>query len=398
MNTAIFDTAVQDFIIEHSEKKTDLSKLILAGSPFKNISIQELAQQIQSRIKAKHKLPTWYQKKNIYYPPTLNLEQTSSEVTAAYKSSLISGEHLIDLTGGFGIDDYYFSKSFNTVIHCELNTDLSSIVKQNLAPLEIFNITTVSGDSLETLQQQKTVDWIFIDPSRRHEAKGKVFFLEDCLPNVPANLEVYYSHSKNIMIKTSPLLDLDAGIKSLNGVKEIHCIAVKNEVKELLWILEKEYEGNTLIKTVNLISDTKKEEFSFTRNDATQNTQITYTLPQQYLYEPNAAILKSGGFLNVAKQLGIPKLHPHSHLYTSHELSSFPGRTFIIESYLPYQKSALKKLNITKANITTRNFPESVAQLRKKFKIKDGGSLYIFFTTDYQNNKIVIICNKSTQI
>ncbi|MDY8138426.1 THUMP-like domain-containing protein [Aquimarina sp. 2201CG5-10] len=392
MNKRILHKEVQDFIFEKSNKKVDPHKLALSGSPFKEITPQELAQQVNGRIKAEHKLKSWFSQRDIYYPPTINLEQTSSETTALYKSNLVSGKVLIDLTGGLGIDDYFFSKKTQKVIHCELNSELSDIAKHNFTVLTINNIETHSGDGLTLLKDQNTVDWIYIDPSRRNESKGKVFFLEDCLPDVPKHLDFLFSKSGNIMIKTSPLLDIQAGIKSLKKIKEIHVIAVNNEVKELLWILDSSYVGNITIKTANITKD-NTQGFTFLLKDETIHI-ANLGLPKKYLYEPNAAILKSGGFSSISKHFDLDKLHLHSHLYTSDNEIDFPGRKFEIITVFPYQKKVLAKTGITKANITTRNFPESVAGIRKKFKIKDGGDHYLFFTTDCKQNKVVIQCKK----
>ncbi|SHI32187.1 class I SAM-dependent methyltransferase [Aquimarina spongiae] len=392
MNPHILHTDVQEYIIQNSDQPINVNKLILAGSPFSNVTVQELAQQIIGRSKAKQKLPTWFSCTNIYYPPGLNLEQTSSEITARYKSQQIHGHTLIDLTGGFGIDDYFFTKVFKKVIHCEMNEELSTIASHNFGILQTDNVKSLCGDGIEILKGLDTVDWIYIDPSRRHESKGKVFFLEDCLPNVPEHLDFLLSKSTNILIKTSPLLDISSGIKSLKNIKEIHVVAVENEVKELLWFIEKGYENELEIKTVNL-QKKGNQEFDFIFFEESQLT-LNLSEPKKYLYEPNAAIMKSGGFTSVSNHLSAPKLHRNSHLYTSDELITFPGRRFEIIASFPYQKKILAKTNINKANITTRNFQESVSVLRKKFKIKDGGQDYLFFTTDCNDQKIVLQCKK----
>lgn len=392
MNIKILDEKVQEFITQKSDSTSNISALVLSGSPFDGISAQELAQQVQSKRKAKIKLPTWHSKKEIYYPPTLNLEQTSSETTALYKSNLVSGDSLIDLTGGFGIDDYYFSKRINKVIHCELNTDLSTIATHNFKILGSKNIKTYTGNGLNILKDQSSVDWIYIDPSRRHDIKGKVFFLEDCLPNVPDNLDLLFQKSNNILLKTSPLLDLQIGINALKNIKEIHIVAVNNEVKELLWILNKTNKEDIKIVTINILKS-GNQTFSFIQKEEAEQP-FTIGEPIKYLYEPNSAILKSGGFLSISAAFKIKKLHLHSHLYSSDQIIDFPGRKFEILAVYPYQKKILSKTGISKANITTRNFPESVASLRKKHKIKDGGDIYLFFTTDHSNNKIVIACKK----
>jgi hypothetical protein len=394
LNSLLLHKEVQEFIAEKSDSTLDISTLILSGSPFEGISGKELAQQIQGKRKAKRKLPSWYAKNRIYYPPTLNLEQTSSEITALYKSKLVSGTALIDLTGGFGVDDYFFAKRMAMVIHCELNASLSEIATHNFKILDQKNIQTITGDGLDILKDHGTLDWIYIDPSRRHDSKGKVFFLEDCLPDVPSNLDVLFSKSKNILIKTSPLLDIQIGSNALQNIKEIHVVAVENEVKELIWILDKTYTRDIKIITTN-IQKKVHQQFSFLlKDEAKQSSNLGS--PMTYLYEPNAAILKSGSFQSIATAFELKKLHINSHLYTSDHKIDFPGRRFEIIAVYPYQKKILSKIGITKANITIRNFPESVATLRKKFKIKDGGDNYLFFTTDYDNKKKVILCKKLT--
>lgn len=391
MNTAILNSEVQQFI--RKNLKTDLNSLILKGSPFSDISIQDLAQQIEGKQRAVKKLPLWHQTENIYYPKKINLEQTSSEATTLYKTRLISGESIIDLTGGFGIDCTFFSKHFKHVHHCEMNEELSDIVQYNTKVLNIHNLTTHKGDSLETLKKRnQTYDWVYIDPSRRNDAKGKVFLLNDCLPNVPENIDFLFEYSNNILIKNSPILDITSTINELKFVKEIHIVALQNEVKELLFILEKEYTGAIQIKTVNLLKDTE-HNFNF---EYGKPQQATYSEPKTYLYEPNSSILKSGAFQEISVQYKLDKLHQHTHLYTSIELlENFPGRTFKIDDILSYDKKKLATyIPDKKANITIRNFPETVAQIRKKTKIKDGGNHYLFFTTNIENRKVVLACSK----
>jgi len=390
LNTAILHTEVQDFINENLSR--DLSKLIFKGSPFHGITIQEIAAQIESKKKAQTKLPTWFKKPFIYYPNKLNLEQTSSEITSNYKSQLVSGNHLIDLTGGFGVDTYYFSKKIKKVTHCEINNDLSEIVEHNYKILELDNIETVAEDGLTYLKNQdQFYDWIYVDPSRRSDIKGKVFMLEDCLPNIPENLETLFKFSNHILIKASPMLDLTKAINELEFVKEIHVVAVDNDVKELLFICEKSYKGQIFIKTVNH-KKTSDEYFESTFNASLPSN---YSLPQTYLYEPNSAILKAGLFDEVSNQLKTFKLHNNSHIYTLNKLIKFPGRSFKIIQTMSYNLKELKKsFPFTKANITIRNFPETVAKIRKKTKIKEGGDQYLFFTTDCKDKHIIIHCEK----
>lgn len=391
MNKLILNIDIQEFVNNNLNSNT--ASLLLKGVHFNSVDSKDIIEQIEAKKRSQKKLPTWFNTKNIFYPNKLNIEQTSSETTAEYKSSLISGNSIIDLTGGFGVDCYYFSKQFKTIEHCEIDQNLSKIVKHNYKQLDINNIKTVNTDGLVYLKDSnKIFDWVYIDPSRRHDSKGKVFFLKDCLPNVPEHLELLFQNTKNILIKTSPLLDLSVGISELKHVKTIHIVAVNNEVKELLWVLNKDSESGINIKTINLKKE-NNEVFNFSLENEKQS-QPNYSKPLTYLYEPNSAILKSGAFNSISKKLDVFKLHQHSHLYTNNSIIEFPGRCFKINNVVPYNKKELKKLCIKKANITTRNFPETVQQIRDKFSIKDGGDTYVFFTTNRLNEKIVLIAQK----
>ena len=391
MNKSILNTSVQEFI--NNNLNSNLSDLILKGIPFNTIDSKLIIEQIESKKKCQLKLPTWYNTKQIYYPNKLNIEQTSSEIAAAYKAKLINGNSIIDITGGFGVVCYYFSKQFKEVIHCEIDENLSKIVEYNSAQLNVDSITCFAKDGIKFLENSiKNFDWIFADPSRRHESKGKVIYLKDCIPNIPLHIDTLFRSSNNILIKTSPLLDITVGLNELKFVKEIHIVAIENEVKELLWVLNKNYNSSIVIKTIN-IKKNLSECFNFNlENEAF--SEVEYKEPQNYLYEPNSAILKSGAFKTISKNYNISKLHQHSHLYTSEHFKDFPGRIFKINKIMPYNKQLLKKELMYKANITIRNFPETVQQLRKKFKIAEGGLDYLFFTTNCNNSKIVIFCTK----
>ncbi|MEC4116349.1 class I SAM-dependent methyltransferase [Myroides phaeus] len=383
---------VQQYIQE--QLHSDIKSLAFKKSPFTHIEMSELLTQIESKQKSKDKLPTWYATDNILFPKKLSIEQTSSEECAKYKASLVQGDSLIDLTGGFGIDCYYFAKQVKAVQHCEMQEDLSAIVAHNYAALGVDNITCHCGDSLVHLKENnKQWDYIYVDPARRNSAKEKVFFLSDCTPNVPEHLSDLFTHTNTILIKTSPLLDIHAGISELNHVKAVHIVALNNDVKELLWILEKDYEGEIALVAVNLT----KDEPQLFHTSLTDQAVASFHAPQQYLYEPNSAILKTGKFDAVSQQYKINKLHPHSQLYTSEELVNFPGRSFKIQEVIPFNKQNAKThLSNIKANVTVRNFPLKVEEIRKKWKIKDGGDSYIFFTTNLKNEKIIIICYKTT--
>lgn len=390
MNLAILHSDVQKFI--SANLKTEITKLILKGSPFEKVSVQELANQIIAKQKSEKKLPTWFSTESIYYPTKISIEQTSSEVAAAHKLSLISGDSVIDITGGFGIDAHAFSKQFKKVVHCEINDQLSEIVAHNFKQLNIDNIETFAGDGLQFLKKtSQKFDCVFIDPSRRHDAKGKVFLLKDCLPYIPPKIEFLFTKATQILIKTSPILDISNTIKELKSVVKVQIIAFNNEVKELLFLLEKNPPNTIRVEAINYQKNSL-QQIEFNHQSAAKST---YSPPLTYLYEPNAAILKSGGFHEISHQLKVFKLHQHSHLYTSDQLMDFPGRQFIITQSMPYDKKKIKKfIGQEKANITIRNFPKSVAQIRKETKIKEGGQVFIFFTTNLDNKQIVLFCRK----
>lgn len=389
MDHSILTQVVQDFINQNIS--ANITQLALQKNPFPEAKWTLILQQIAAKQKAATKLPSWFQTPNIYYPSKVSVEQTSSEKTARYKSDLITGKSLLDLSGGFGVDDFYFAKRFQNVTHCEIDTDLSEIVKHNFEQLGVTNIRCVSGNSEAILENLNTsFDWLYVDPSRRNETKGKVFMLKDCLPNVPEQLDFYFRFTSNIMIKTAPILDITAGLSELRNVKAIHIVALENEVKELLWLIEKDWTGNPKITTANLTKDTTAT-FTFEWDSV---AIAEYGEPETYLYEPNAAIMKSGGFDWISAQFKLKKLHPHSHLYTSDNLIEFPGRVFTIDQIIPYNKTEMKRLANQKANITVRNFPDTVENIRKKWKINDGGNCYSFYTTDVNNHKIVLLCSK----
>lgn len=388
----ILSSDLKEFI--NSNLKNDINKLALKKNPFPDYEWSWILNQIQAKQKAEKKLPTWFSNQDVIFPSTLSIEQTSSETLAKFKSGLISGETLIDLTGGFGVDDFYFSKSFKKVVHCEFQEDLSAIVQHNFKVLNVDNIETISGDSISYLEKStEKFDWIYIDPARRDDKKTKVFLLKDCTPNVVELQEFLFEKSDNILIKVAPLLDISSILNELSNVKTIYAIGLHNEVKELLIVLQKGFIDQPELIAVNISNDGTIHQNTFSLND-TADSQLS--LPLNYLYEPFSSYLKIGAYNDIATKFNVNKLHKHSHLYTSNELVDFPGRCFKIEQIIPYNKKDIKFLEHTKCNITTRNFPLKVEEIRKKHKIKDGGDLYAFFTTDLNNDKIVVICKKTT--
>jgi hypothetical protein len=388
LNDQLLKSDVQRFIIENIN--TDVLSVTLGKSPFPGITSQELAQQLNGCKKALKKLPLWHQTPGIYYPPSLNLEQSSSEATARYKAGLVSGEVLVDLTGGFGVDDYFFSRRFREVHYCEQSEPLAEIASHNFKKLGAENIHVHKGDGVGMLagilKRSGRADCIYLDPSRRKADRSRVFRLEDCQPPVLDILPELLEASPNLLLKTSPLLDLAEGEKKLQFVREIHVVGVKNEVKELIWWLRKGSVAPAERVVLDLHYSTDPLRFS-TAEEA--GAEIEFSLPMRYLYEPNASMLKAGSFKLIARRYGLFKLHPHTHLYTSDSLITFPGRRFEIQKFLAYKPG---KLGFRKANVSTRNFPETVARIRKRNRIRDGGNTYLFFTRCIDESLKVLCC------
>lgn len=382
---------VMSFIKEHEE--SDIAQLILKGSPFKNTSIQSIAQQIKGLQVAKAKFPTLYKNPYIIYPPKINLEQSSSELTANFKAKFISNsETILDLTGGMGIDTLAFSKISNEVSYTEIDKKTCAFAKHNFnASNKSIIVKNVNG--IAYLKGNKQLfDWIYVDPARRDKHNTKVFKFEDCQPNIIQNLDIFRLNSNKLMLKASPLLDINYITYHLPDVKSIHVVSVKNEVKEILIIIDfKSKNANTFIETVNL--DTRQDVQIFNVTD--KLVEQDFSLPMKYIYEPNASIMKVGFFGKICKDFNLKALHANSHLFTSDENITFPGRKFKVAKIIKPKQSELNKyIKGKKANISTRNYPLKPQQIKKKYGLNDGGSLFVFFTTNINNEKIVLICNK----
>ncbi len=350
--------------------------------------------QISSKRKASKKNIVWYNTSKIVYPPPLSLEQSSSDITATFKSTLVTGDTLVDLTGGMGVDSLAFSKTFKKVIYVEQDEMLCKIAKHNFIQLNAHNIEVVhktAEDFLSILDHK--VDCIYIDPARRDVNKNKVFMLKDCTPNIVNLMPILKTHARKILVKSSPLLDITQSINELKYVSRIEIVADKNECKELLFLIEDQLNNQVEIRCTNL--GTEQEDF-ITYHQVESAFEIDYEFPKRYLYEPNAAILKSGAFKHIAHKYLLSKLHTNTQLYTSDVLlNKFPGRGFSIIAVCKYNRQEIIKfVDSNKANITVRNFPESVDQIRKKLKIKDGGDWYIFATTIKDDKLKLLLCKK----
>lgn len=387
MNNKLLAKAVQDYI--STNLNADVNQIALAKSPFEVVTSAELATQITAKKKSEKKLPTWFNTESIYYPPVLSIEQTSSEITANYKSKLAKGGTLIDITGGFGVDAYYFAKKVKEVTHCEINAELSAIAQHNAKALQAHNINFIDEDGIAYIQNTNTTfDTIYVDPARRAE-KGKVFMLKDCTPDVVSNLDVLLEKSSRIIIKTAPLLDISAGLTELSQVSKIHIVSVKNECKELLWVIDKGFNREPKIVAVTLNNGTEKN-FSFYWPSVNAPVQFTENLDtDNYLYEPDAALLKSGAFNLIGLTYGLLKLHPQTQLYSSVSINKeFPGRIFKIEGILT--TGELKKQGNLKGNVIVRNYPAKPEDLVKKYKIKADQEQFLIFTKLANGENVIL--------
>lgn len=376
----ILSREIQEYI--NANLNTDLHSLLLKKSPFPEVMMQQLVQQIKGKKVALKKFP-FLLKDNIVFPPNLNLEQASSQATAEFKAGNLEGKKFLDLTSGFGIDAYFLSQKFEEVTLVEQNTELLEIVKHNWTVLN--RNANFINENLENFlaKNQDKFDLIYLDPARRDEHKNKKFLLEDLSPNLLEIQDQLFNFSNEVLIKLSPLIDISYLISVLNHIVEIQIIAVKNEVKELLVFLKKNQNGeNKLITCTNLESD--EPSFSF-QYHWEKEAVSEYSEPLQYLYIPNNAVLKSGGFNSISEHFNLKKLHPNTHFYTSDDLrTDFPGRILRIEII---ESKAVKKGE--KYNIISKNYPLTPDEIKKKYKIKDGGEHYLIFTQSLKS-KIIL--------
>jgi len=340
-----------------------VADLALQRSKYKHLSDDEwrwFLQQVEGRERTADKLPSFAAIENWWYPVRLSCEQCSSELAARYKASLVSGETMADLTGGYGVDTYFISEQFERADYVERNEELCRIATHNFAdkPITIHNST--AEDFLKTAGQY---DLIFMDPARRDSHGGKVFRLEDCTPNVVELLTTLLSHGKRLMIKLSPMLDLTQAVTSLSPVTwDIYVVAIKNEVKEVLLVSG----GAGQITAIDL--EKKDQAFVFTKEEESKANFKFQVSNFKFIYEPNAAILKAGAYKLVGERFGLQKLDVNTHLYVSDILVlDFPGRVWRI----------VEKQDLKQANVLTRNYPLTAEQLKKKMHLRDGGTDFV---------------------
>lgn len=375
MNPEILNLQVQEYIRENLHQ--NLATLSLKKSPFEKVSMAEIVQQIKGVQVAKSKFPFLFQSENVVYPPSLNLEQASSWATAQYKASVIQAQSLLDLTSGLGIDSYAFAQKIDQVIGLEQNPDLAKVAIHNFQVLGQSNLEIISTrfeDYFEAHPNQKW-DAIYLDPARRKNAQKK-FLLEDLEPNVLEWLNEFLKRADEVWIKLSPLMDLKKCIDQLENVTEIHLVALKNEMKDLLLRCTKKKCDHPKVIAVNLESDQADFEFQFSDE---KSAEVAFSAVKKYLYEPNVALLKSGAFKLIGQKFNLQKLHANTQLYTSDELNlDFPGRIYEIIEEL---KDLKKQLTNRSFHIISKNYPLSVEQIRKKYKIKESENQSLIFTT-----------------
>lgn len=384
-----------DFVSIH--KDDDVNKLVLQSSRYPDIDIQMAASQISARQMAAKKIPLWNENSKVVFPPHLSMEQCSSQQTALYKASIFSGESFVDLTSGLGVDLFFISRNFKFADYVERQELLCDIAANNMKILGADNVEIHNTDAIEFLKQMPHVDLIMIDPARRSRSGGKTVMISDCEPDIIGIEELLVDKGDKVMVKLSPMLDITIALKELKHITSIHVVSVNNECKELLLILERNSANKSVeINCVNISNKTDK--FSFTMESESSATFIIAEKMGAYLYEPNASIMKGGGYKTLTKKFEVKKLSVNTHLYTSDELvDSFPGRKFKIEGISSFSGKEVKALlkGIDKANLTIRNFPSSVNDLRKKLKLKEGGDMYLFATTIWDNSKVLIKCSKT---
>lgn len=385
------------YIAEHIND--DVQRLALSIKPNDSLRKDLVLQQIAGYQRLKDKIPSWTAISGLVYPRQISTEQCSSEVTARYKAHLAqSGNTMIDLTGGFGVDFIFMSEGYLNGVYIEQSDELCQIARHNFNLLRKKETTIVCGDGIEYASTLNVpVDLIYIDPARRDKNGGKVVRINDCIPDLTEIEELLTDKAKRVIAKLSPMLDIDDTLHRLKHINEIHIVSVNNECKELLLVLDRDTHNEVKVRTVN-ITDKQQQIFDCSPTDDTSNSCHYTSIIEKYLYEPNSSIMKAGAFKSITTAFPVSKLHVSSHLYTNSVLvENFPGRKFeVIETY-GFSKRDIQTIShkYPNANITVRNFPLRPDEIRKKLKLKDGGSVYIFATTTNDNRHILIICKKA---
>ena len=372
----------------------DVPTLALKKAPV-GTDVSLALRQIAARQLLQKKVPQWAENEDLLFPAHLSIEQCSSEAAAKYKAGLLDGQTFADLTGGLGVDTFYISQHFQQTDYVEMQTELCDLARHNFAIFKA-DVKVLNETAEDYLKHCEPKDCIFIDPARRDEHGRKTVSISDCTPDVAALQDLLRQKAKRVLIKLSPMLDINKALEELHHVKAVHVVAVANECKELDLIMERDYQGEVHFVCVNLM--TNQQELYFTMAEERSSTTRLADGVMDYLYEPNPALMKAGCFKLLTARFDVYKLHRNSSLYTSERLiSDFPGRIFEVKGWAPYNKKVKSTLlsDVEKASIAVRNFPLSVAELRKNLKIADGDENYVFATTLKGEEKVVILTKKA---
>lgn len=393
----MLNEATRNFI--HNHLDADVRRLALQGGRDPEVDLPLALEQIAGWQKARTKIPSWAAIDGIVYPPHLSMEQCSSELTARYKSELAGeGNFFVDLTAGFGVDAAFISKGFSKAVCVERQELLCNIISENFIQLGLSQIQVVCDDATEYLHQMPHADLLMIDPARRDEHGSRTFGIADCTPNVLEMRDEMMEKADRIFIKLSPMLDWRKAVEDIGcGVSSVHIVSVDNECKELLIEVQKESTKEVRIVCVNL-HEGAREVLEFDRSYTQVALQTSPSNPL-YLYEPNASIMKAGCFDLVSERFGLYQLESNSHLFVSEsEIKDFPGRRFIIDKVTTMNKRELKETlsGINRANIAVRNFPMTVAELRKRLRLQEGGDVFIFATTVANQGHCLFVCRKKS--
>lgn len=382
---------VKNFIEENLN--ADSNKLILNPPLVFKARIKEIARQILARQKAKSKLVDWANNFNLIMPPPLSIEQASSLASSLYKQQLIKGERLIDLTGGMGIDFLAISKQFSSSTYVEREVEIFEVFRYNASQLssksEIIN--SEASEYLKSLNSTPSETVIYLDPARRDAQKSKVFKVEDCSPNLIDLLPILKQKAQRIWVKYSPMLDIHSILHDIPEISEIHIVSVRNDCKELLLNIDFTQLNKVQVHCINL--ETNQPPYTF----LPEEEKVTSSLPvalNTYLYEPNSSILKAGAFKKIASDFTLGKLAEHTHLYTSEVLiNGFPGKIFKVLEEVD-KKNIRAYTADGKINVTTRNYPLSSNELKKKWNLRDGGDYFLIGFRDFKNKPRLIIADR----
>ena len=386
------DDITRQFIRENLN--ADVPTLALKKAPV-GTDVSLALRQIEARQLLRKKVPSWSENEELLFPAHLSIEQCSSEAAAKYKAGLMEGQSFADLTGGLGIDTYFISQHFQQADYVERQAELCDMARHNFAVLNA-DVKVWNETAEDYLHHCGTKDCIFIDPARRDEHGRKTVSIADCTPDVAALQDLLLEKAGKVMIKLSPMLDISKALEELRHVREVHVVAVANECKELDVVLERGCKEEPQFVCVNLL--TEQPELRFTMEEERNCSGRLAESVLDYLYEPNPALMKAGCYKLLTTRYDVFKLHKNSNLYTSEQyIPDFPGRVFKVEGWAPYNKKVKQTLlsDVDKASIAVRNFPLSVAELRKALRLADGDETYLFATTLKGEKKVVIRTKKA---